>query len=156
LDSLGKDIEDITSIHPGNIERATFVLPDEKFGKTPLVILFTREPYSHDRLRDHLRNKGRHRPQETNNGKRMYVPVDPSDTGVLAFSDRILVLGDSETISRVADRPDNGTGPLTPMLERAAQSSAVVVGVHPSPEMVLEFTTRQLRLGREAEPVAAL
>src|SRR5262249_49627533 len=147
----GKEIERQTSIHPSNIERATFVLPAEQGFGGPLIILVTAEPYSHDRLHDMLMQRGRHTPQDAN-GKQLYVPNrSSSDLAFLAFDDRILVMGNPELVERAAESPDWGLGPLTPILQRAAEGHTAVFGVHPSAETTANWVTNILRVGPEGD-----
>ncbi|MCI0705109.1 MAG: protein kinase [Planctomycetia bacterium] len=154
LDSLAREIEDETTIHPKHIERVTFVMPEETVDRKVLIILLTTGPYSHDRLRDALTNRGKHLPQSA--GERtVYISNGQRDLAFLPFSDRILILGDSETVWKAANNPNPGVGLLTPVLERAAGTHALVAGFRPSRPLAEQFL-KDFRLGPEVGPVASL
>jgi hypothetical protein len=154
-DAIGKELERITSIHPRDIERATFVFAQEGRNRGPLVVLFTAQQYSHGRLDAVLMRGGKHTPQEVG-GKRIYVPTaSKSDLSFLAYSDRILVLGEPDAVLEAATAHEHGVGPLTPVLERAAGTHTLVVGLRPSRETVAE-ALGSLGLGAEADPLVPL
>jgi serine/threonine protein kinase len=137
-DAIGQEIERITSIHPGNIERATFVMPAEMFDNQPLVILWTARPYSHERVQAMLAGRGTHETQQAGD-RRIHLPVNPRrDYAYFPAGDRVLVMGHPERVWMLVKSPDGGTGPLTPALERAAGTHTLVVGAVPPPRVVTE------------------
>ncbi len=156
LDSFGLEIERTTSIHPTNLERVTFVQPKENNTGLALIILSTIQPYSHERLRDMLARGGQHLPQPVG-ARTMYVPkVAAKELAFFAASAHILLLGDALLVAEAAENPDRGSGLLTPLLERAAKGSTVVVGSHPSPATLAQWLTNDLRLGPESDSLALL
>jgi hypothetical protein len=156
-EALARAVEDMTSVHPRDIERATAVLPDHTGTGPPLVLLWMSEPYSRDRLHEMLVRRGTHVVQDVG-GKRMYAPSGPrgADLAFLAAGDRLLVLGDPDLVYRAATAPPTGAGPLTPILEQVESGGTLVAGVNPPPELVAEWLGGRLRLDPRADAVGSL
>jgi hypothetical protein len=91
------------------------------------------------------------------NRHRVYTPLN-ADGGMsyLPFSDAVLVMGHPDLVGECARQPDRGTGPLTPLLERAAGRHTLVLGTHPAGEAGKRQLLASLRLGPDPATVAPL
>jgi hypothetical protein len=126
FEKIDSELERATSIRPRNIERVTFVLVNRR--SPSLIILYTTEPYSHERLGKVLEEGNEHTPQDLN-GKPFYVPNQNWRMAYYPAGDRVLLMGDPNLVHAAATSKPS-VGPLTPLLERAAGGHTLFLGSH--------------------------
>jgi serine/threonine protein kinase len=129
------DLQRDSGIGPGDIDRATVVAVDHDLGRAALVLALSK-PYDPKRIQKILEKERGALQTEEIEGRTVYSPKQPIRLGFCAFSERVLVLGTLSSIHTLleqrARRPPPGM--LGDALGQAAQSHALVVGLHPSQE----------------------